>query len=60
MENFPKSCKIEKKRSYGMEKNTKGGGPRFLYRVDAIAAFIAAGFFQRHLGAGNTIRQLIN
>ena len=34
-----------------MEKNTKGREPRFLYRVGAIAAFIAVIFFRRNLSA---------
>ncbi|REG04772.1 hypothetical protein DFR64_3124 [Pelolinea submarina] len=43
-----------------MEKNNKSRAPRFLYRTGAIVAFIAAGFFSRNLGGGNTIHQLIN
>jgi hypothetical protein len=35
-----------------MEKKTKGREPRFLYRVGAIAAFIAVVFFRRNLDAG--------
>jgi hypothetical protein len=34
-----------------MEKKTKGREPRFLYRVGAIAAFIAVLFFRRNLSA---------
>jgi hypothetical protein len=42
-----------------MEKNTKGRESRFLYRAGEIVTFIAASFFSRNLGAGNTIHHLI-